>query len=57
MALQIAIDVLMDFTIVHASASGDPRASHCLVKLAYIKYARRRKKEKKKKKIIAYSFT
>ena len=28
-ALQIAVDVLMDLTIVHSRASGDPRASHC----------------------------
>ena len=27
-ALQIAVDVLMDLTIVHSRASGDPRASH-----------------------------
>ena len=27
-ALQIAIDVLMDLTIVHTSATGDSRASH-----------------------------
>ena len=27
-ALQIAVYVLMDLTIVHTSASGDPRASH-----------------------------
>ena len=29
-ALQIAVDVLMDLTIVHSRASGDPRASHCM---------------------------
>ena len=28
-ALQIAVDVLMDLTIVHSRAPGDPRASHC----------------------------
>ena len=27
--LQIAVDVLMDLTIVHSRAPGDPRASHC----------------------------
>ena len=27
-ALQIAVDILMDLTIDHTSASDDPRASH-----------------------------
>ena len=32
-ALQIAVGVLMDLTIVHTSASGDPRASNLRVVL------------------------
>jgi len=34
-ALQIAVDVLMDMTIVHSRASGEPRASHCMRSLGF----------------------